>query len=191
MNLLRKLAVVVVALAGMSAAQADLITYEYSGTILSAISLNSDGALNFLGLERGDTVTGSFTYDSTAQDTDLDPVSIFLPNSLTAFRFAGLEAGIIDYSYFQAPTGISGPIQSYVNDVNTGYSDVYSFLETVSRFEFLRTFFSEGGPNGPRRDKYNVALESLSITSVPEPSTLALLGIGLFGMGLFRRRKAV
>ena len=36
----------------------------------------------------------------------------------------------------------------------------------------------------------SVSLNGEIITAVPEPGTLALLGIGLFGLGLARRRNA-
>ena len=37
---------------------------------------------------------------------------------------------------------------------------------------------------------YQITVSGVNLASVPEPGTLALLGIGLFGMGLARRKKA-
>jgi hypothetical protein len=47
-----------------------------------------------------------------------------------------------------------------------------------------------GYNNGTGRNITGMRLD-FSVTSVPEPGTLALFAIGLFGMGLARRRKAV
>lgn len=51
---------------------------------------------------------------------------------------------------------------------------------------YINFYLVEGSGNGSSA----VGLDNIRVTAVPEPGALALLGIGLFGLGVLRRRRA-
>ena len=61
MNLIRKLAIVLVALGSVSVAQADLITFEYRGDITEILDLNGvlDGSVKLGGKFKGEITLGN------------------------------------------------------------------------------------------------------------------------------------
>ena len=62
---------------------------------------------------------------------------------------------------------------------------IYSFLLTAGADHTILEFRATG-----ISDSLGGYLDGISLVAVPEPGTLALLGIGLFAMSLYRRRKA-
>lgn len=73
----------------------------------------------------------------------------------------------------------------------------YAPLQSLSAFngmelsgDWIFTFYDNAGFSGDGSVLLSSSLEVTTTTSVPEPATMALFGIGLAGLGFARRRRA-
>jgi len=180
---IRALVVLVMAMAGIVPARADLMQYTYSGTFASTVGV----------IQAGDAFSGQVTFDSTpgVNACSANPVYAWclplITDVLTMPAADGLSIPGATVQFAGLPEKTKGVI-----DFATGVIQI-NILSSVDGNYY--SFYLGPGGGAAVDDKTNTAdlprtFSSSGPTVVPEPSSLGLVGLALLMPMLVPRRRS-
>jgi hypothetical protein len=172
-----------------SAALGSTSGWTYVGQSTSAFVGPGTGEIELRGADNAN----SFGYGSTAHGSSTTVFAAGAPVGSTA-GIAGLSPSYL-FWFNSDPNGSADDNTQWTDGFATGGAqgtaggdiDIFRNM-TMNMWAF---FYDDGGPNGAQDDNdYNDMVVSFRQAAVPEPASMALLGLGLLAAGgLVRRRR--